>query len=110
MNEAYPGYPPYVQAAGDDLGFGGPSRVVAMRQPVLHEISSLVGQALARPEGPHPDTVRRIVELTEGACIAADAALRLKALVSPDPVPPTESPRPEPIGLNSKGRRPGGAS
>lgn len=110
---AFPGYPAYIAEARASLGAPHEAVPVARRVPPLHELSNLVAQALARPEGPHPDTVRRVGELADGLCIAAEAALLMRALVAPgrdDDAPaaaiPPAAREAAPVGMG-RGRRNG---
>lgn len=84
---AYPGYPHYLQAGARALQLKGEQADgavrIAKRQAAVIEISSLVVQALGNPDGPHPDTIRRVRELVEGLYVAAEGAERMLALIMP---------------------------
>jgi len=117
----YPGYPAYVERAREALDASDVVAALAKGQPALHELSNLIGQALARPEGPHPDTVRRARELARALCVAAEAALHMQGLIEPADAPALPSPyvnlaardAATPVGLaaggngNGRGRRNG---
>ena len=83
---AYSGYPVYLTEAALALGIGLPAVADAGRQPAIHSLSSLIGQALEQGT-PHADTLRRVRELRDGLLVAAAAAIQLVHLVD-DAAPP----------------------
>jgi len=117
----YPGYPAYVERAREAHSSTRLSLHPGASDLTEYELSNLIGQALARPEGPHPDTVRRARELARALCVAAEAALHMQGLIEPADAPALPSPyvnlaardAATPVGLaaggngNGRGRRNG---
>ena len=85
----YPGYPSYLDAAAVELGLPHAAIADAQRQPAIHQLSSLLSQALEQTPRRDRDTLRRLTELRDALAIAALAAIRLVQLVDSGPPPVT---------------------
>lgn len=77
------GHPAFLADAARELGLPSGTTDDARRQPAISQIASLVSQA---GSDPHPDTLRRINELTDGLLVAALAAIRMRQLVDASPL------------------------
>lgn len=107
----FPGHPIYLEQARAALDLTTREVDVAKQQVAISQIASLVSQAMERREGPHPDTLRRIDELTHGLCLAAEAAILMRALaVKPSEDQAAEAFANSPLGRNRKGGLRGSAA
>lgn len=82
----FTGFPAFLRAAATELGLPDPVVADAQRQAAISQVASLVSQAESQSP-PHPDTLRRINELSAGLAVAALAALRMRQVVDASPLP-----------------------